>query len=335
MSYSDVFRARMNSLGNSKYDRMLKAKTRSFEKWFNDSLTKELVTIDGVKQYAVIQDQNQSNNKDLSDDKYVIVKNDSNIQVGSYIRWRGLIWMVFSEEVKTIPTHKQVKIKQSNHLIRWRMSNGKISGNGNGYPAYVQNQTLYTLGVSTSGNHSWIINAKMMMYMQNNEETRSIDIGQRIFIGNDVYKVMFRDTVSRQGLINYLLEEDFVNKNTDNVELGIANYYDSDGKNPDTTQEPIENESEIVLQGSDKAKIGSIVKYDAHIYQNGVETTGNITEWTISDTESVATIVEQTPNSITIRIESNFQKVGSVITIIGKTADGSIGSKSVKIISPY
>jgi hypothetical protein len=32
---------------------------------------------------------------------------------------------------------------------------------------------------------------------------------------------------------------------------------------------------------------------------------------------------------------NNFQKVGSVITVIGKTADGTIGSKPVNIISPY
>lgn len=332
LSYSSIFRSRMQSKGVTKYDRALRAKTRSFENWFNNSLTGDTVVIDGVEQRAVIQDQNQSNNKDLSDDKYVVVRNDSNIHVGSYMNWRDKIWMVFTEEEKTIPTHKQAKIKQSNHVIKW-MQNGKICGDGKGYPAFIQNQTLYTLGVSSSGNHSWIVNAKMMMYLQDNEESRAIKIGQRIFIGGAVYQVMFKDYVSRKGLVNYLLEEDFVNSNVDNVELEIANYYDN--QNSDTTQVVSDTHTDIDIIGADKAKIGSTIKYNVSASQNGVQLTDGITDWTIADTESVATIVEQTPNSISVKIENNFQKVGSVITIIGRTTDGSIGSKTVNIVSPY
>ncbi|MGR5954255.1 hypothetical protein ACT7DP_30285 [Bacillus paranthracis] len=61
----------------------------------------------------------------------------------------------------------------------------------------------------------------------------------------------------------------------------------------------------------------------------------DIVEWAVSDTEAVAKVVEQDSRNISIRIESNFQKVGSIITIVGKTASGSIGSKTVKIVSPY
>lgn len=332
MSFS-TFRKRIGVLGSTSIERNTAIKAREFELWFAETLNKSLVDIDGVEQYAVFQDMNQNNNKDLSDDKLIIVEKDSNLRVGSYVHWRDHIWMVFTEEEKTIPTHKQAKVKESNHYIKWMIGN-QVSGNGQGYPAFIQNQTLYTLGVSTSGNHNWIVNAKMMMYMQDNEETRAIKIGQRIFIGGCVYQVMFKDIVSRQGLINYLLEEDFINPNIDNVELEIANYYDSidDGI---TEQEPEGALEEVIIKGYDKARIGSTIKLDAEVYKDGSLVEDGISDWTIADVDGVATIVEQTPNYIKLEIEKNFKKVGSTISVIGKTTSGTFGSKTVNIISPY
>jgi hypothetical protein len=335
VSYSSLYRKRMGIRGRTQAERNFRMAERSFRQWFENALSKEKVVIDGVEQYAVFQDQSQSNNKDLSDDKYMIVENSSNAKVGSYVEWRGQIGIVFTGEEKTIPTHKQFKTKVANHVIKW-MIGDKISGNGNGYPAYVQNQTLYTLGVSTSGHHAWIVNAKMMMYLQDNEETRQIKIGQRIFIGNQVYQVMFADPVSRRGLINYLLEQDFPNPEKDNFELGVADYYTAlEKESSNDTEQPTGTSKEVVINGSEKARIGSTHKYEASVFSNRAKLSEGITEWAIADTEAVATVVEQTTEYIKIYFESNFKKVGSTITIIGKSEDGVIGSKTVRIISPY
>lgn len=332
MSYSNLFSKRMGVRGNSFSERQKQIKTREFERYFENALNREKVTVDGVEQYAVFQDQNQNNNKDLSDDKYIVVQKDSNLKTGSYVVWRNKTWMVFTEENKSIDSHKQGKVKASNQSIKW-MNNGKISGDGNGYPAFIQNQTLYTLGVSTSGNHSWIVNAKMMMYLQDNPETRTLKIGQRIFIGGEVFQIMFRDYVSRGGLINFLLEQDFVNEERDDVENEIADYYTSIPDKED--EDVVGNSKEVTISGLSNAKIGALVKYEAKVFSDGTEIQEEITDWTIADTEHVATVTEQTPKYIVLRIENNFQKVGSTISIIGKTADGVIGSKSVNIISPY
>lgn len=332
MSYSNLFDKRISRRGKSRYERTMDAKTKSFNRYFENAPNRDLVLIDGIEQYAIFQDQNQNNNKDLSDDKYMVVEKSSNAKVGSYIEWRGKMGMVFSAEEKTIPTHKQFKTKLSNHYIKW-MHDGVVANDGTGYPAFIQNQTLYTLGISTSGNHSWIVNAKMMMYMQDNAETRTIKIGQRIFIGGAVYQIMFRDYVSRQGLIHFLMEEDFVNPEKDDVENEIADYYEVIEEKDE--QEVIGTPKEVTINGTSNAKIGSLVKYEAKVFSNGTELPDEISEWTIADVDKVATVVEQTPKYVTIRIENNFKRVGSQITVIGKTPDGVIGSKSVNIISPY
>lgn len=323
----------MNVKGGNAYERGMNRSKRYFQKWFDSTLTREEVNIDGVTQFAVFHDQNQNNNKDLSDDKYVMVENESNMKVGSYIKWRNTTWLVFTDEYKTIPTHKQAKIKESNHVIKW-MADGKVSGDGNGYNAFIQNQTLYTLGVSSSGNHAWLVNAKMMMYLPNNAETKAIRIGQRIVIGGAVFQVMFKDYVSREGLINYLLEQDTVS-DYDNLDLGVADYFNPD--NSDTSKdEPVTGVSkEVVITGTDRAKIGSLLTYEAKVLLDGAETAEGIAEWTIVDTESIVSVEEQNEKSITIRVAKNFQKVGSVINVLGKTADGTIGTKRVNIISPY
>lgn len=322
----------MKAKGANSYDRKMYNATRSFERWFNQSLARELVAIDNIEQYAVFQDHSQSNNKELSDDKYMITENKSNVKVGSVVNWRDSNWLVFTEEHKTIPTHKQTKVKESNHRIKW-MIGDKVCNHGVGHHAYIQNQTLYTLGVSTSGHHGWIVDAKMMMYLQDNEETRNIKIGQRIFIGGAVYQIMFKDYVSRSGLINYLLEQDMINPSRDNIELEIADYYTA--LEDDFDDEIDGSNKEIVIRGSETAKIGSTNTFSAVVYDNGIETPEDITEWVVGDSEGVASVIGQTVKDITVRIESNFQKVGSVISIIGKTSDGAIGSKSVRIISPY
>lgn len=331
-SYSDVYKLRVSMRGSNRIERNIMTKTKSFERYFENALNKDDVIIDGVEQYAVFTDQNQNNNKDLSDDKYVVVPLSSNMKTGSYIKWRDKMWMVFTEENKTIKSHKQGKVKSSNQYVKW-MNEGSVIGNGQGYPAFIQNQTLYTLGVSTSGNHSWIVNAKMTVYLQDNPETRTLRIGQRIFIGGAVFQIMFRDYVSRSGLVNFLCEQDMVNPERDDTINEIADFHTKleEDQDQDVTGIP----KEVLISGLSNAKIGALLKYEAKVFSNGAELQEGISEWTIADVDQVATVVEQTSEYVTILIENNFQIVGSVISVIGKTSDGVIGSKSINIISPY
>lgn len=309
----------------SSTERAFNRKSISFKRWFDSTLNKEEILIEGLPIKAVIQDQNQNNNKDLSDDKYLILENGVDVNVGNYVDWRNRVWMVFSEEEKTIQTHQQLKMKPSNHVIKW-MINGSISGGGKGYPAFIQNQTLYTLGVSTSGNHAWLVNAKMMMYLPNNSETVKINIGQRVVIGTSVYQVMFRDPVSRKGLINYLLEQDVVSNDRDNIELGVADYYGSpkDDIESSSPNEPVAGE--FTLSSVDALKIGTSITIKAN---------SPVVEWIVNDTDKVSQIVSQDDSELVFSMAKDFRNVGSVVSVIAKDATGRVASKTVNVISPY
>lgn len=322
--YREAYLRKMQRTGVNRYDRAMKAKQREFVSYFEGALNREECYIDGNKAYAVFQDHSQSNNKDLSDDKYVILPNETKAHVGSYIQWREGEWLVFTEEEKTIPTHQQMKIKVVNWDVKW-VYDGEVVNNGEGYGAYVQNQTLYTLGVAFSGDNISIVNGKMMMYMQNNVDTRNIKIGKRIFIGDNVYKILFTDPISRNGLINFLMEEDTITED-DNLELRIADYWN-------TVEEPeitIPDEvSEII--GSSTAKLASIQTYTI---SSGVE----VKEWNIESidgSEQPFYLMERTSTQLSLRFKDDFRFVGKTTTIIAELVNGEFISLPVRVVKKF
>ncbi|WP_242695371.1 hypothetical protein [Enterococcus mundtii] len=322
MNYSEVYKRKISRRGGNAYERAAKNKSRDFKEYFQSTLNLEECFIDTVLSKAVFQDHSQSNNKDLSDDKYIIVPNETKISVGSYVDWRHAHWLVFTEEFKTIPSHQQLKIKIVNENIKW-IKNKKICNDGKGWGAYVQNQTLYTLGIARQGNHLDLVNSKMMLYMQNNKETRSLNVGDRIFCGFTVYKIMFRDGVSRNGLINYLLEEDTL-KSDDNVELRIADYYKSEVLDNEVTHP----EKIPVINGNGQGRLGRTYKYTI---QEGYK----VDEWILdtAGTPSVE-ILERDGSMITLRIKDDRRNVGSVVTLMAKVND-NVSSFSIRISNKY
>lgn len=321
-NYRELYLKKMNRLGSTPYDRGLKAKQREFNRFFEMALNKEECYIDGVKTHAIFQDHSQSNNKDLSDDKYVIVPNSTKANVGSYINWRSQDWLVFTEEVKTIPTHQQMKIKIVNTHINWLDNDGIVRS----YGAYVQNQTLYTLGVAFQGDLISVVDGKMMMYMQNNEHTDSIKIGSRVFIGHSVFKILFADEISRNGLINFLMEEDTITEN-DNRELGIADYWNR----VPATEEDNEHKELPQIVGSETAKIGSTHTFSI---SDGTE----VEEWnieTIDGSTQPFYLLERNTEMLTLQFKNDFRFVGETVNIIAKLSSGDYVSLPVRLTKRF
>ena len=315
---------RMANRGTSQRERMLRNKQRSFERYYNNTLNLHQCLVDGRPEELIFQDHSQSNNKDLSDDKYVVCKNDVKIGIGSYIDWMDSKWLVFTEEAKTIPTHQQLKVKVVNETIKW-IKDEKICNGGKGWGAYVQNQTLYTLGVSRQGNFLDLVNAKMMMYMQDNEETRALKTGDRIFIGYAVYKIMFKDIVSRRGLINYLLEEDTMSS-YDNSELGIADYYKPENTNAIKDNTTVDNEIPEII-GNQQGRIG-------RNYEYSVENT-TVDEWIFDAVGAeFVEILEGNEHKVSIRIKDDRRNVGQTATLFAKHGE-NVGSLIIRIANKF
>ena len=182
----DMYQTKMDVRGRSFRERQYKNKLRDFNRYFSETLNEELVAVTDKNNVTSIiemafQDHSQSNNKQLSDDKYVIARNETPIHVGDYVLWRDEHWMIFTKEVKTIPTHQQALVKNANYVIKW-IRNGEVVNDGKGYHAYIQSNTLYTMGVSET-TYLDVVDGKMTMYMQNNKDTAQLIQDERIVIG--------------------------------------------------------------------------------------------------------------------------------------------------------
>lgn len=320
-SYISSYKDKINLRGGNAYERNYNLKKREFQNFFDNTLTKEWCLVDGRKEQVVFQDHSQSNNKDLSDDKYIVCENSVKIGVGSYVNWRDSMWMVFTEEYKTIPTHQQLKIKHANDEIKW-VVDGEICNNGLGYNAYVQSQTLYTMGVKTD-THISMVDSKMALYMQNNNQTASLKIDTRIFVGKRVYKIKFMDEVSRRGLIFYLLDEDTISV-YDNVELSVADYY-KDIEVPDEKLKP-----SVKIIGETKPKIGGIYRYE-------LDEDVLVKSWIVnsSEVEPSCAIVSQDEKSLQLQFKNDFRYVGVITNILAELDSGDIISLTTTTIKKY
>ena len=320
----DMYQTKMNVRGRSFRERQYKNKLRDFDKYFSETLNEELVAVTDKNNVTNIiemafQDHSQSNNKQLSDDKYVIARNETPIHVGDYVLWRDEHWMIFTKEVKTIPTHQQALVKNANYVIKWTRD-GEIVNDGKGYHAYIQSNTLYTMGVSET-TYLDVVDGKMTMYMQNNKDTAQLIQDERIVIGRKVFKIKFMDTVSRDGLISFLMDEDRVHEKYDNLELGVADYYRYYNKDFDFTDDKLEDDEDLVVPqleivGNTAPKIGSIQKYTTDF---------SVSEWIVDDmnTESSYYLQHKDEHSITIKVKDDYRMVGSTINIIAKDKDGN------------
>ena len=86
----DMYQTKMDVRGKSFRERQYKNKMRDFNRYFSETLNEELVAV--TNKYNVtniigmaFQDHSQSNNKQLSDDKYIIARNETPIEVGDYV----------------------------------------------------------------------------------------------------------------------------------------------------------------------------------------------------------------------------------------------------------
>lgn len=316
-SYFDEFKKKIDLRGVSRADRLLKLKEREFELFFNESLTKYSdCLLNGVPVEMVFQDQNQSNNKDLSDDKYVLARNEINIGIGDYITWADTDWLVFTEEYKTIRTHKQVKVKRVNETIKW-IRNGKIINNEKGYGAYVQSQTLYTMGVQKN-NTLHVVDSKMSIYIQANEDTRDLMMGERVIVGRRAYKLNFIDDVSRPGLISFLLDEDTISE-YDNIELGVADYGRYYG-NTEIERPNIEDSDDtstagMEITGNQRVKISATYTYSTV----GFVAKGWLIESLLNETPTI--VQSKTGENITLVVKDDFRFIGKQFNLVALVND--------------
>ena len=172
----------------------------------------------------------------LGDDfKIIIFRNqDHDVNLGSLFYFDDNYWVTYNiEKIKNLATSAMVR--RCNNVLRWTDENGNV------YQEYCSIDYAVKRPVDSKRTADPVVpTAFIGIYAQLNENTRKIKSGQRFLFGNTDNWVCFR--VYGGGVQNFLNREttdndsakllqllagtDYVNADTDNISLGIADYYD-------------------------------------------------------------------------------------------------------------
>lgn len=278
---------------------------------------------------------------------------DNNIKVGDYIHdiKDDTYWLVYTSfNVDNI--HYEGRLIQCNYLLKWQLSNGSIVSRW----CNIASASKYDVGENVTSTHILSTNTYSIIIGYCDEGLELEE--KRVFIDvlkdnpTKVFKITRNDDVLYNygnigSLLSFIADKTEFNKETDNQELRICNYFNLDEKECSNNEEQnvIEESSESTNKNTDKTILLSskilgkdIIKitvpytYTANLYNNGneIEWDNKKYNWNIlSDFDINCTINE---NKITIEIEDNEELIGKQFLIQIINNDEIICEKIVNVI---
>jgi hypothetical protein len=259
------------------------------------------------------------------------------IRIGSYVYmqdededWKW--WMIVSLDER--PAFRQYSIIECNWKFGW-IVDGKI---------------YYHLGILRSGSsnreadensYTSVVNGNVVAWMATNAETQLIGHDQRFLISDAgrtpplCYSVSTISDTMPLGITKFVMSQSTFDPSHDNAELMLCNYDDSE-INPETsTEEPV-NAFAITYNGTKPSvKVGGSAK--VFTAQLPDDNTSDVV-WSVSDganvyTDSIGDYTMITNgDTMRLKIASNYELIGTVLTIKAQRKDGSYGEIKVEVI---
>lgn len=250
------------------------------------------------------------NDKTHLDEKFILCRNECELDVGSYIYWNDSWYLIGYEEVKPTMTHKKYVATTCNNYI-----NIEYKGEVYRIPMTTTNLTLYSKGLHDY-KYMTVGDAKRNVYVGSNPITLSMQPGFRIILGyNDVFKIThvndFEFTRKRDkgvGLLKFLmLETTFLAE--DNIEDMVA--YNPIGKQVDEESATFKTQSiSSPIKGEKIIYVGQTNKYT-------IKYNGNI-KFELDAKYYNTVLVDNGDNSCSIQQKFDYDEVGRVISLIAK-----------------
>lgn len=273
-------------------------------------------------------------------------KLNSDIGIGSYVymededgEWKW--WMIVSFDER--PQFRQYHIIECNWKFGW-VIDGKI---------------YYHLGILRNGSsmreadensYTSVVNGNMICWMATNVETQAIGYNQRFLISDAgrmpplCYSVSTISDSMPLGITKFIMSQTTFDPNHDNADLMLANYEGSEfiPKEPteDTELDAIFDVSyngtkpTVKVGGSPKIFTAQLPE-DNHFdikwsLSDGINTYGGVYE-NYTQTFGDYTVVTN-DRVMTVKVASNYNLIGTVLTISAECADGSTGTVQVEVI---
>lgn len=187
MSYFDNYKKRVLGVSNTIKNREISEMASEFEEFLQSAVTSDYYTYTKVdelpdletneKELMIINDVAQ-NDKTALDEKILLCRLNTSIDVGCYVWFNENWFLIEFEENKTIPTHKKFIMRRCNNMLNFNYK-GKIYN----IPLSISNLTLYSKGIRDTKYLSEA-DAKRDVFIGSNPITRAIERGNRIMLNN-------------------------------------------------------------------------------------------------------------------------------------------------------
>ena len=253
------------------------------------------------------------------------------LRSGQYIKARNQMWMVYSMPDNNKMYEKAVAW-QCKYSIRFI---SPITGKIVEYPVHDINSTQYGSG-ETPKERLTIGTAQHLIYIPYNEETIKIDSGFRFLIDKNkenptAYRLAQVDPAAyscgeRDGVIQWTVVESQFDKDTDNRELMIADYY---GRSDLSYAEEIKgydiNFSSDVLDNT--VVFGEEARIDVSFKNDGVDIEPLAFTATVIDGNEYGSITEVGSDYIVVRMLDNRDYIGQEVTILVENSECDISKQ--------
>ena len=159
-------------------------------------------------------------NKEGNEERSIIIGKEYEYKAGDYVEYLGDTYITTTCIDKDNPFFNTAKMKRCNFLLKW-MYKGELYDT----LSIVTNATKYTTGTKALASAGIVeIDARFSVDIPYNEKTKTISIGTRFIINNIAWEVTQTDFTTNQGLLFLTLGKSSINQETDNLDLGVADY---------------------------------------------------------------------------------------------------------------
>lgn len=267
------------------------------------------------------------------------------IAIGSYVyiqdedgEWKW--WLIVGLDER--PSFRQYHIVECNWQFGW-VVDGKI---------------YYHLGVWRSGGstrevdenaYTTTVNGKGVIWMPTNETSQTIGHGQRFLISDKgripplCFSVSNIIDTMPVGITKFVMSQSTFDNVHDYADLMLANYYDSEIAPVESSEETKINTFVIAHNGTKPSvKVGGSEKvFTAQLDEDNQSDI----QWSLFDGKQIYDCshdnntwtfgdytITTTDRVMKLKVASNYNLIGAVLTVKAKCADGSVGELQVEVI---
>ena len=322
MSSLSRFKRRVQRSGANSKEIAINEGIRNFRKALGESPTSfevqatvpDEVCVTNATRYIMAMINNVTlNDQRALDDKYIHVDIEEEIDVGCYVKWQGVNWLLVYQEVNGFPTHKTFVMKRCNQIFRYKQNDIVYD-----IPVSVTNLTLYSDGLA-DGKFLSKADAKRNIKIGSNPVTRSMDLGTRIMLTNKtVFRFTHIDNFSQEGLLACIGLQTAIIPLDDTVNNIAYNSTIVEDNSNVNDEEDINPSPEI--EGEDYIYLGTEETYYTNI-PNAL--------WIVEDDSCKITSFDD--GVCTISVSDNSKFIGHTFTLSIESEGSCIATKDITI----